>query len=119
MKNTEDTELAGKHRKKKINPNITCYNCGEKSHISHLCKKSKLGKGKLSGDQKGATAANAAIEDDFAFFGEDLALATSSKAWLSDSACTSHISRNKSDFWDYTPTPGHRISGFGNVLGLG
>ena len=39
--------------------------------------------------------------------------------WLADSACTSHISRNKDVFLSYTTTPGHRVSGFGNVDGLG
>ena len=40
-------------------------------------------------------------------------------SWLSDSACTSHIARNKSHFITYTATPGHRIFGFGNFPRLG
>src|ERR1700678_2383037 len=112
----EDTALAAKPWKKKINPNITCYGCGKKGHISRQCRS---GKGKLAGDQKGSTTANAAVEDDFAFCGDDLALMASPDSWLSDSACTSHIARNKSHFITYTATPGHQISGFGNVPGLG
>src|ERR1700678_3303866 len=112
----EDTALAAKPWKKKINPNITCYGCGKKGHISRQCRS---GKGKSAGDQKGSTTANAAVEDDFAFCGDDLALMASPDSWLSDSACTSHIARNKSHFITYTATPGHKISGFGNVPGLG
>ena len=58
----------------------------------------KSGKGKSAGDQKGATMANAVVEDDFAFCGDDLALVASPDSWLSDSACTSHIARDKSHF---------------------
>src|ERR1700678_2434573 len=94
----EDTALAAKPWKKKINPNITCYGCGKKGHISHQCRS---GKGKLAGDQKGSTTVNAAVEDDFAFCGDDLALMASLDSWLSDSACTSHIARNKSHFITY------------------
>ena len=60
-----------------------------------------------------------AVEDDFAFCGDDLALIASPDSWLSDSACTSHIAQNKSHFITYMATPGHKISGFGNVPGLG
>ena len=91
MRSSEDTALAAKHGKKKINPNITCYGCGKKGHISHQCKENKSGKGKSAGDLKGATMANAVVEDDFAFCGDDLALVASPDSWLSDSACTSHI----------------------------
>src|SRR5271168_2346335 len=116
MRGTEDTALVAKPWKKKINPNITCYGCGKKGHISRQCRS---GKGKSAGDQKGSTTANAAVEDDFAFCGDDLALMASPDSWLSDSACTSHIAWNKSHFITYTATPGHKISGFGNVPGLG
>ena len=71
-----------------------------------------------AGDQKGSTMANMVVEDDFAFCGDDLALMASLDSWLSDSACTSHIAWNKSHFITYMATPGHRISGFGNVPGL-
>ena len=85
--------LAGKGGKKKVNPNITCYVCREKGHISQQCKKkSKLGKGKLGGKQKEMMEANAVVNDDeFAFCGEGTALAVSPDSWLADSACTSHI----------------------------
>ena len=86
----EDTALAAKPWKKKINPNITCYGCGKKGHISRQCRS---GKGKSVGDQKGSTTANAAVEDDFAFCGDDLALMASPDSWLLGSACTSHIDR--------------------------
>ena len=40
-------------------------------------------------------------------------------SWLADSGCTSHIVRNQEAFIDYVPTPGHRVTGFGGVDGLG
>ena len=119
MRSSEDRALVAKHGKKKINLNITCYGCGKKGHISHQCKENKSGKGKLAGDQKGVTMANAAVEADFAFCGDDLALVASPDSWLSDSACTSHIAWDKSHFITYMVTPRHRVSGFGNVSGLG
>ena len=96
MRSSEDTALVAKHGKKKINPNITCDGYGKKGHISCQCKENKLGKGKSAGDQKGATMANVAVEDDFAFCGDDLALVASPDSWLSDSACISHIAWYKS-----------------------
>ena len=40
--------------------------------------------------------ANAAVDDDeFAFCGEDTALAVSPDSWLADSACTSHIAQDR------------------------
>ena len=86
MRSSEDRALVAKHGKKKINPNITCYGCGKKGHISHQCKENKLGKGKSTGDQKGATMANAVVEDNLAFCGDDLALVASPDSWLLDSA---------------------------------
>ena len=123
MRNSDDTALAGKPGKKNVNPNITCYNCGEKGHISRHCKKkSKSGKGKSGGKQKEGTNANAAADEEFAFYGdykEDVALAVSPDSWLADSACTSHIARDRNIFTDYTATPGHQISRFGKAPGLG
>src|ERR1700679_3899606 len=102
----EDTALAAKPWKKKINPNITCYGWGKRGNIR---RQARAGKGKSAGDQKGSTTVNAAVEDDFAFCGDDLALMATPDSWLSDSACTSHIARNKSHFITYTATPGHNI----------
>jgi hypothetical protein len=66
------------------------------------------------------TEANAAAdEDEFAFCGENTALAVSQDSWLADSACTSHIAWDRDIFIDYTLTPGHQISGFGKTPGLG
>lgn len=104
--------LAGKHGKKKVNLNITCYLCGDKGHISRQCKKkSKLGKGKSGGKQKEMMEANAAA-DEFAFCGEDTALAVSPESWLADLACTSPIAWDHNIFIDYT-------SCFGKTPGLG
>ena len=88
--NSDDIALAGKGGKKKVNPNITCYRCREKGHISQQCKKkSKSGKGKPGGKQKEMMEANAAVDDnEFAFCGEDMALVVSPDSWLADSAGT-------------------------------
>ena len=88
--------LAGRHGKKKVSPNISCYGCEEKGHISWQCKmKSKLGKGKLGGKQKEAMEANTVADEEFAFCGgEDTALAVSPESWLADLACTSHIAQD-------------------------
>ena len=120
LKNSDDMALAGKGGKKKVNPNITCYGCGGKGHISRQCKKKfKSGKGKSGGKQKETTEANAVADDDeFAFCGEDMALAVSPDSWLADSACTSHIAWDCNIFIDYTLTPGHQIFGFGKTPGL-
>ena len=123
LRNSDDTALAGKPGKRNVNPNITCYKCGEKGHISRQCKKkSKSGKGKSGEKQKNETNANMAADEEFAFCGdcgEDVALAVSPDSWLADSACTSHIAWDRNIFTDYTPTPGHQISGFGKAPGLG
>jgi transposase InsO family protein len=123
IKSSDDTALAGKHGKKKYNPNITCFRCGEKGHIGRQCKKKpKDGKGSKGGKQKESTEAHAAADEEFAFCGDcgdDIALVVSPDSWLADSACTSHIARDRSIFVDYTPTPGHQISGFGKAPGLG
>ena len=69
MQNSNDMALAGKPGKKNVNPNITCYNCGEKGHISRHCKKkSKLGEGKSGRKQKEGRNANEVADEDFAFF---------------------------------------------------
>ena len=50
-RNSNDMASAGKHGKKKVNPNITCYKCGEKEHISWKCKKkSNLERGNCGGN---------------------------------------------------------------------
>ena len=94
-----------------------------KGHISRQCKKKpKSGKGKSGEKQKNETNANTAADEEFTFCGdcgEDVALAVSPDSWLADSACTSHIAQDRSIFTDYTPTPGHQISGFGKAPGLG
>jgi hypothetical protein len=120
IKNSEDTALAAKTGKNKHKPNIVCFNCDEKGHISRFCKKKrKKGKG---GDQKGDSAHAAADDDDdYAFCGrtDDIAMAVTPDLWLADSACTSHIVKDRDLFITYKSTPGHSVKGFGKVPGLG
>ena len=122
LKSSEDTALVAKTGKKKRNPNIVCWNCEEKGHIGRFCKKpQKKGKGK---DQKGkkADSAHATVDDDdFAFCGltDDIAMAVTPDSWLADSACTSHMVKDRDLFTTYQPTPGHRVKGFGKAPGLG
>ena len=102
--------------KQKHNPNTVCFNCEEKGHISHFCK--KKGKG---GDQKGGSTNASTKDDDFTFCSStnDIALAITPDSWLSDSACTSHVVKDHNLFTMYLPTPGHNIKGFGKSPGLG
>ena len=122
LKSSEDTALVAKTGKKKRNPNIVCWNCEEKGHIGRFCKKpQKKGKGK---DQKGkkADSAYATVDDDdFAFcrLTDDTAMAVTPDSWLADSACTSHMVKDRDLFTTYQPTPGHRVKGFGKAPGLG
>jgi Zinc knuckle len=115
--------LAGKYGKQKYNPNITCFRCGEKGHIGQQCrKKAKDGKGSKGGKQREMTEANAMADEEFAFCGDcgdDTVLIVLPDSWLADSECTSHIAQDREIFVDYTPTPGHQISGFGKAPGLG
>jgi hypothetical protein len=119
----DNTALACKHGKKKFNPSIMCFRCREKGHIGQQCKKkAKGGKESKSGKQKETMEASAAADDEFAFCGDcgnDTVLVVSPDSWLADSACTLHIAWDCGIFVNYTPTPGHQISGFGKALGLG
>jgi hypothetical protein len=115
--------LAGKYGKKKYNPNITCFRCGEKGHIGWQCrKKAKDGKGSKGGKHREMTEANAVADEEFAFCGDcgdDTTLIVLLDSWLADSVCTSHIVWDHEIFINYTPTPGHQISGLGRHLDLG
>src|SRR6202790_5744417 len=104
-----------------MNPNIMCFGWGEKGHISRQCKKKpKMVKGRPGGmRQREVTEANAAADEEFAFCGEDTALAASPDSWVAVSGCTSHIAWDRDIFIDYALTPGHQISGFGKTPGLG
>jgi gag-polypeptide of LTR copia-type len=53
IKNSDDTALAGKHGKKKVNLNITCYKCGEKgTSVGNVKRSPKMEKGKGGGEAK-------------------------------------------------------------------
>ena len=120
MQTRDDTALAAKN-KKKYNSNVTCYKCGKRGHIQPDCRSKPKSGNNYKQDPKSFNSTRAhEATDDFAFAGTDIALPTlTGESWLADSACTSHISRNKNLFQTYTPTPGHKVSGFGNVDGLG
>src|ERR1700676_561469 len=93
---------------------------GKGAHQSAVQKEAQDGKVEPGGmRQREVMEANAAVDEEFAFCGGDMALAASPDSWLADSACTSHIARDRDIFIDYTPTPGHQISGFGKTPGLG
>jgi hypothetical protein len=115
--------LAGKYGKKKYNPDITCFRCREKGHIGWQCrKKAKDGKGNKGGRQRETMEANVVVDEEFAFCGDcgdNTVLIFSLDSWLADSMCTSHVVQDHEIFINYTPTPGHQISGFGKAPGLG
>lgn len=113
--NKDDTALAGKsNQKKKINPNIECFKCGKKGHIRAKCRSKSDDKDTNKGKDKAHEA-----KDDYSFVGGDVILSTTPDAWLADSGCTLHIARDRDIFFEYQSTPGHRITGFGGVDGLG
>jgi gag-polypeptide of LTR copia-type len=58
IRNSDDMALTWK---KKFNPNITCFRCGEKGQIGQQCK---------GGKQKEMMEANVAAEEEFAFCGD-------------------------------------------------
>jgi hypothetical protein len=123
IQNHDDTALTARNGKKKFNPNITCYGCGKRGHVLPDCrsgdKTGNLKRDRFNRKGSNTTRAHEAT-DDFAFSGTDMALTSlSSESWLADSACTSHISRRRDVFVTYIATPGHKITGFGNVDGLG
>src|ERR1700678_1854471 len=120
MQTRDDTALAAKN-KKKYNSNVTCYKCGKRGHIQPDCRSKPKSGNNYKQDPKSFNSTRAhEATDDFAFAETDIALPTlTGESWLADSACTSHISQNKNLFQNYTPTPGHKVSGFGNVDGLG
>ena len=110
-----------KIKRSTYNSNVTCYKCGKRGHIQLDCRSKPKSGNNYKQDPKSFNSTRAhEATDDFAFAGTDIALPTlTGESWLADSACTSHISRNKNLFQTYTPTPGHKVSGFGNVDGLG
>ena len=125
----KDTALTGTKKKKKFSKNITCYNCGKPGHIRSECrspkkekdKDGKEGKGK---ELKGDKAHVAEESKDYAWVAtidQPVALTgISQSAWLADSACTTHVARDRSAFTEYRSIgPGHTIEGFGKSPALG
>ena len=105
---------------KKKNPNIKCFRCGKKGHISTEEKKEssdgkdndcKLGQG--STDQS-----NEAIHEwSFWVMEEEeitlQAVKANKETWLLDSGTSSHITHDKSILEEYVPLSGHTIKGVG------
>ena len=128
IQSTEDTALAAKWGKKKYNSKITCFGCGKRGHIQADCrsKSNDQSDGKHYKKSKfGGARANEVI-DDFAFAGIDSSpdmafISVPNDAWLADSACTSHISTQRSYFSEYAPISNHFVEGLGNqpVTGIG
>ena len=126
-----ETALAGTQKGKKSSKRITCYNCGKPGHIKSECRSPKKEKGRDGKDWKGKDSkkekAHVAEEEsvDYAWVAEtinqEVALTgISHNAWLADSACTTHVARERSAFTDYQEIgPGHTIQGFGKSPALG
>ncbi|KAG5635013.1 hypothetical protein DXG03_005579 [Asterophora parasitica] len=96
-----DTALAAKY-----NPNITCYNCNKKGHISSNCREPKKANGRGKKNRGGKGKGNSQkpdqahqASDNFAFVTQstnDIAFAAHLPAdsMLADSTATSHIFRD-------------------------
>lgn len=95
-KTSDSTMALAAHGKKKFNPKITCYGCGEIGHIRSNCPNGKKNSGKSwKGKGKGQTQAHVAKsdsdEEDYAFCVADVALtALSGASWIGDSGATRH-----------------------------
>lgn len=110
----------------KKNPNIKCYSCGKKGHISTECrskkKKGKSGKGygKDGGNSGGSGESSNVATDEFAWVSaEALSAEGGGNLWFADSGATSHIVKDRANFANYRATPGAFIRGCGTVPALG
>ena len=118
---TDNSALTGKDKgkKKKYNPRVTCFNCGKRGHIATDCHSPKK-EGAGPKDQANEATDVSATDDLFAFpVVEEAYPATDQNTWLADSGCTSHITKSRDYFVDFTETPGHQIHGLGNIAALG
>ena len=118
---TDDSALTGKDKgkKKKYNPRVTCFNCGKRGHIATDCRSPKK-EGARPKDRANEATDVSATDDLFAFpVVEEAYPATDPNTWLADSGCTSHITKSRDYFVDFTETPGHQIHGLGNIAALG
>ena len=109
-----------KNREKSSNrPNVTCWNCGEKSHFLIDCTRPKRKPNHKSVDDDSITLA----ED----IGDALVLSVDSviESWILDSCASFHSSPNKDLFWNFksgnfervylTENKDLKIKGKGNV----
>ena len=114
----EDTALAAKNSgkfRKKRNPNIKCFKCGKKGHISTECqskeKKESSDRNKSkSGQKEGLTDQSNEAIDEWSFSAieeEEItlqALKADKETWLLDSGTSSHITHDKSIISCYLAT---------------
>lgn len=142
---SDDVALAAKFNSKPRNHNNTfnplsdcCFKCGCAGHHSHECRNSANGKtftpeqkkrnyertsrkqrsNPKKGNRTHLTQKSQEPSDDYAFMAStDNGLPPDT--WLIDSACTSHIIRNKSHFSSYIETLGQTVKGFGKASTIG
>ena len=126
----DDTALVAKNSGKfgnKRNPNIKCFKCGKKGHISTECrskekKDSSDGKdNKSKSGQRSTDRSNEAVDEwSFSAVEEDeialQAIKANKEAWLLDSGTTSHITHDKSWLENYNSLSGHSIKGVGGRI---
>lgn len=108
----------GKHpKKKKYNPDVTCYNCGRKGHIKPDCRSPPKEKGKTKGEEKETHhgKAHVAVEDfSFNVFEETAFVGLDHMAWLADSGASAHVVRDKALFTDWKDTKEY-VNGLGRL----
>lgn len=132
---------SGNRPRSKFKPGVTCFNCWREGHIKPECRSASRPKPPNFGNSSSQSGNNSTYQGNGnqnqcrAHLVELPEIATTPSTilhvnttafaslsfWLGDTAAESHISRERSHFSSYTPTPGATVKGTGitPVLGRG
>ncbi|KAK2358763.1 hypothetical protein QL285_095917 [Trifolium repens] len=82
--------------KKKDKSKIQCYNCDKYGHYANECKISKKKKGQDSDEEANVAHDSSSSEDETSFMVIDADETADSMEWYFDSACSNHMTGNRS-----------------------